>query len=213
MLQELLPYFENKKGIRIGGSLRWKFEKYTDFATQIVDVNNTPFFVGIPNKADYFTDATNLYFSQDGEFDFVCSSHVLEHIANPIKAIKEWMRVVKKGGVIYCAVPDKRFTFDHKRKRTTMQHLVSDYQSNIGPHDITHLQDIIFNVDLEMSDMTQKRMFNWLLDYAAVDSAAKSEPHHHVYTKEDLIQLFKLVGLEIVFVDLLGDTIHLVGRK
>jgi ubiquinone/menaquinone biosynthesis C-methylase UbiE len=30
--------------------------------------------------------------------DFVINSHVLEHFFDPIKAIQEWLRVVKKGG-------------------------------------------------------------------------------------------------------------------
>jgi ubiquinone/menaquinone biosynthesis C-methylase UbiE len=30
--------------------------------------------------------------------DFVINFHVLEHFFDPIKAIQEWLRVVKKGG-------------------------------------------------------------------------------------------------------------------
>ncbi|MDA0096267.1 class I SAM-dependent methyltransferase [Brachyspira hyodysenteriae] len=33
---------------------------------------------------------------QDNSIDFVFSSHVLEHFYDPIKALKEWYRVIKK---------------------------------------------------------------------------------------------------------------------
>ena len=38
---------------------------------------------------------------EDDSVDFVISSHVIEHFWCPIKAIKEWHRVTKKGGYIY----------------------------------------------------------------------------------------------------------------
>ena len=45
-------------------------------------------------------DATDLPNFSNDEFDFIISSHTLEHLANPIKALKEWERVIKKGGYI-----------------------------------------------------------------------------------------------------------------
>ena len=41
-------------------------------------------------------------------YDFVFSSHSLEHIANPLKAISEWLRITKKDGYIIIIVPEKR---------------------------------------------------------------------------------------------------------
>jgi len=139
--------FKNKKGIRIGGRLIFDNCLLID---NITDVNIARRFLGEKNKVDYLTDAPNLYFSKDNEFDFVASSHVLEHIANPIKAIYEWKRVLKKGGFIYCGVPDKRFTFDHKRNRTSLDHLIDDYKNNVNQKDKTHLIDFINNYDVTM---------------------------------------------------------------
>lgn len=57
-------------------------------------------------------------------FDFVFSSHCLEHMNNPYSAIQEWWKLVKEGGCLYVAVPDEdlyeqgvfpsRFNVDHK---------------------------------------------------------------------------------------------------
>jgi len=211
--RKLLPYFKNKKGIRIGGALRGEFKNYLKNASKVINVDAVPFFFGKPTNADYLTDATDLYFAKDDEFDFLCSSHVLEHLANPIKALKEWMRVIKKEGIIYCGVPDKRFTFDHKRQRTTLCHLIDDYRRNIGSHDITHIYDVLFNSDLKYDSVNREQAFNRILQYYMSGRSPTSQPHHHVYTKEDLIALFKYVGLEIIFVSLIGETIHLVAKK
>src|SRR5690349_20612939 len=45
----------------------------------------------------------------DNSLDYVASSHVLEHLANPIAALREWYRVIKPGGHVYMVVPDRRF--------------------------------------------------------------------------------------------------------
>jgi SAM-dependent methyltransferase len=42
---------------------------------------------------------------KDNTVDFVISSHVIEHFYDPVKAIKEWLRVVKPGGYVYIIAP------------------------------------------------------------------------------------------------------------
>lgn len=42
----------------------------------------------------------------DKSFDFVISSHAIEHFFDPIKAIKEWIRIAKKYVFIICPQPD-----------------------------------------------------------------------------------------------------------
>src|SRR6476469_2809969 len=42
--------------------------------------------------------------------DFVIANHLLEHCQNPIRALAEFDRVLKPGGILYLALPDKRFT-------------------------------------------------------------------------------------------------------
>jgi SAM-dependent methyltransferase len=58
------------------------------------------------------------------EFDYVYSSHCLEHMHNPKAAINEWWKLVRPGGHLIFAVPDEdlyeqgvfpsRFNPDHK---------------------------------------------------------------------------------------------------
>jgi predicted SAM-dependent methyltransferase len=69
-------------------------------------------------------DAQYLATVKDGEYDFIHSSHCLEHMMDPKVAIKHWVRVCKTGGFIVITIPDEelyehnmwpsRFNSDHK---------------------------------------------------------------------------------------------------
>jgi SAM-dependent methyltransferase len=43
----------------------------------------------------------------DGTFDFVHSSHCLEHMRNPAIALNNWLRILKPGGHLVCLIPDE----------------------------------------------------------------------------------------------------------
>ena len=73
-------------------------------------------------------DAQELQGVPDDSFDFVHSSHSLEHMRNPNAAIFHWLRVTKPGGYVVVLVPDEdlyeqrvwpsTFNPDHKRSFT-----------------------------------------------------------------------------------------------
>ena len=74
-------------------------------------------------------DVDPLPFASNSE-DFVVLSHVIEHVANPVRVVKEIFRVLKPGGRALIAAPDKRFTFDRTRDITTTASLLEDYRQN-----------------------------------------------------------------------------------
>ena len=43
----------------------------------------------------------------DDSFDCVHSSHCLEHLSNPVEALKNWIRICKVGGHLVISVPDE----------------------------------------------------------------------------------------------------------
>lgn len=65
---------------------------------------------------------------KDESQGFVIANHFLEHVENPIRCIQNLMRVLKPGGILFLALPDKDKTFDQHRKETSIQHLLKDYQ-------------------------------------------------------------------------------------
>ena len=52
-------------------------------------------------------DAQYLASVVDASFDFVHSSHCLEHLRDPFEGIKNWIRVLKPGGYLVVSVPDE----------------------------------------------------------------------------------------------------------
>ncbi|MGH7995010.1 MAG: methyltransferase domain-containing protein [Opitutaceae bacterium] len=79
----------------------------------------------------------------DASADFVIACHVLEHLANPIGAIAEMFRVLKRDGCLVVAVPDKRFTFDKPREITSFEHLWLDYLNKAQSSDDDHYSDFL----------------------------------------------------------------------
>ena len=63
--------------------------------------------------------------------DFIIANHFLEHTENPIGTIETHLGKLKPGGVLFYAVPDKRYTFDFRRPVTPIEHMVADYEQ--GP--------------------------------------------------------------------------------
>lgn len=52
--------------------------------------------------------------------DYVVASHVIEHVPDLIGWLDELAEVLKPGGVLGLAIPDRRFTFDRLRNETTV---------------------------------------------------------------------------------------------
>jgi len=146
------------------------------------------------NGDQYTSEATNLSFIEDNVYDFLLASHVLEHIANPMKALVEWVRVVKAGGRLVIVVPNKNECFDHNRSYTSFTHVMNDFLTDVGENDLTHLNEILENHDLTMDppagnfDQFKDRSLNNLYNRAL---------HHHVFSLELLQELCNFLGLYI----------------
>jgi len=52
-------------------------------------------------------DAQYLASVKDNEFDFVHSSHCLEHLVDPVEGLRNWLRAVRPGGYLIITVPDE----------------------------------------------------------------------------------------------------------
>ena len=134
--------YQGKEGIEIGGPSN-VFSNIYNVCKKCDNINFsliTTWWVG--EKSDkyvfknrtlgeiYILDATNLTNIADDTYDFVLTSNCLEHIANPIKALKELHRIMKKGGRIIIVVPKKDASFDHNRQFTSFEHLLKDFENN-----------------------------------------------------------------------------------
>lgn len=56
---------------------------------------------------------------EDQKYDFLISSHQLEHCISPLTALQNQLRVVKPGGYLFYAIPNMYKTFDKERPITS----------------------------------------------------------------------------------------------
>lgn len=143
----------------------------------------------------YIKDGVDLHGIAEGTYDFVLSSHCLEHIANPFKAILEWLRVLRDGGFLLMLVPHKEGTSDHQRPVTSLEHLIDDFEQGITEADLSHLPEILelqaFELELANMDLDSFR-------YRALKNYENRCLHHHVFDTDLVVQIMDQFKLQIL---------------
>lgn len=153
-----------------------------------------------PAGYQFLGEASALDTVSDSSYDFVLSSHCIEHLANPVLALTEWRRVLKASGALLLVVPHKDGTFDHRRPVTTLSHLIEDYERHTSEADDTHLPEVLRLHDLSRdagsSNLAEfERRCKENLDHRCV--------HHHVFDTHLTVELVDWVDFQIVHVQLL----------
>ena len=121
----------------------------------------------------------------DESQNFVISNHFLEHCQNPVGALAAHVRVLRPGGVLYCAVPDCRKTFDSKREITSFEHVWRDYAEGPGWSRRAHYQDW----SIKVNERTGEEHEAWWRLLDALDYSI----HFHVWTPWDVLELISSV--------------------
>ncbi len=159
----------------------------------------------------YVREAVDLHGIESGSMDFVLSSHNIEHVANPIKALKEWLRILNDGGLLVLVVPHKDGTFDRQRPVTKIEHLVDDFYKGTGEGDLTHAEEIIRLHDFSMGAGIDDRRN---LVKSTQNNLATRCLHHHVFDVRLVAQLLHYLGLEVCSIEaLLPMHIIAIGKK
>ena len=186
----LLPLYSYPKNID-----NCNFAANTIWEGQIKDGKTFYYNQNKPMGNQYVLDSTNLNKITNEQYDFILSSHVIEHIANPIKALFEWIRVLKNDGILVIIFPHKDGTFDHRRPVTELDHIIDDYNNNISESDSTHLNEILELHDLEMDPAAGS------FDQFKLRSQKNFENrclHHHVFNTYMALKLIDFVKLKIL---------------
>lgn len=107
-------------------------------------------------RATYAVDITEIPFG-DGHFDRIICSHVLEHVPDDRKGMRELRRVLKKGGVAYVMVPSevRPDTYEDPAINTPelrLQHFKQATHVRIYSRDnfVERLRESGFEVDMQM---------------------------------------------------------------
>jgi len=163
-----------------------------------------------PKGRQYIREATDLHSIPDEAYDFVLSCHALEHSANPLGALKEWMRILKADGGIVLMLPHREPGFDRRRPVTTLEHLIEDFKQNTPENDRTHLAETLALTDLDrywdVRDLDQlKERCENNLKYRSV--------HHHVFTTALTIEMFDFMGMQVLSAESLRPFHIIVSAK
>lgn len=119
-------------------------------------------------------DGETLEIFDNDSKDFIIANHFLEHCEFPIKTVENWVRVLKKDGIIYCAIPNKDFTFDKNRNLTPITHLIYECQTGVSDT-FAHYMDATNGDDM---------MSGNLMD-------TKYSIHYHVWDRTGIIEFFE----------------------
>jgi len=79
-----------------------------------------------------------LKWTGDGQFDYVYSSHFLEHLDEPVEALHEWYRILKPGGHLILYLPHKDYytEYNPEHKQELTMGLVLAWLNEIGNFEI-----------------------------------------------------------------------------
>lgn len=159
----------------------------------------------------YILEATAMRDLDPGAYDFVLSSHVLEHVANPILALSEWKRLLADDGMLVLLLPDRARTFDHRRPVTTMEHLIADFEAEMKEDDLTHLPEILELHDLKRDpDAGDSEAFR----RRSLRNVENRCLHHHVFDAALATSLVEYTGLKVQAVEeVYPHHILLLARK
>jgi SAM-dependent methyltransferase len=178
---------------RIAGALDGaNFADDTMWEGRIVAGASTFRFDGDRRGTQFVHEATALDTVPAQRYDFVISSNCLEHVANPIKALREWMRVIVPGGHLLLVLPRKESNFDHRRPITAFEHLLEDFERDVDEHDMTHLEQIVELHDFERDPPARNPEF---FRTRSADNFRNRGLHHHVFDEALIARLFAHLGI------------------
>jgi SAM-dependent methyltransferase len=132
--------------------------------------------------SDLVADAAQLPVAP-ASLDFLIASHLLEHLPFPLAALRAWYEALAPGGILLLKIPDKRYTFDARRERTPLAHLLEEYNDPARFEARAHYADWVEHVggrspgspeiEREVGDLMRR-------GYSI---------HFHVWTDEDVREM------------------------
>jgi SAM-dependent methyltransferase len=162
------------------------------------DVGKGTTFAFDPTKSpgtQFILDSSALSTLPYETYDFVLSSHMLEHTANPLKMLRSWKRVLKPSGTLLLVLPHRDSSFDHRRPVTTLSHLILDAQNDCGEDDTTHFKEILELHDLrrDPGQTSPDELERWIRGNEVNRGA-----HHHVFDLRLSVEMVADLGFEVL---------------
>jgi SAM-dependent methyltransferase len=140
-------------------------------------------------EVDVVDDGETLRTIDAGSQDFIIANHFLEHCENPIGTIETHLEKLKPGGVLFYAVPDKRFTFDFRRPLTPLEHFAADYEHGPDRSRREHFEEWAALVDSKVPYEGEGQPPEHVLERARHLEEIGYSIHMHVWTQAEFLRL------------------------
>lgn len=148
--------------------------------------------------ADIIDNGDELSTIPDKSYDFCISNHVLEHLEDPLKALSNWMRILKDKGILYLSVPLPYNIVDRHRQPTPISHIIDDlglmerdrqkYSELRRDHFLDFVQSTNFSQSANNAFLNTKADELMNMNYSI---------HFHVFSEEALLQMMDFVAKKI----------------
>lgn len=151
--------------------------RYVDMSTREENIKKYPHLNADDIVETHFVcNGETLEVIEDESQDFVIANHMLEHCINPIGTLRNFLRVLRPGGLLFLALPDKRFSFDRERPITPFSHIADDFRIDRKVEDLSVYEDwtthVRKNGDPVQLHKEQKNI------------------HFHVWTQAEILEMF-----------------------
>ncbi|GEM_PF-1594044 len=145
--------------------------------------------------ADIIDNGDELATIPDNAYDFCISNHVLEHLEDPIKALSNWMRILKTKGLLFLSIPLPYNIVDQNRRPTPLSHIIEDYglmarnREAYAKKRHNHFLDFVRSTNLSESAneafINSKTSELMRMNYSI---------HFHVFSEETLLPMIDFVS-------------------
>jgi SAM-dependent methyltransferase len=172
------------------------------------DPDHTVFLDKFPSKEAWFkidiiSDATSIPVS-DSSFDYVFSSHCLEHVPDTIGTLKEWLRILRPGGRLVLVLPHSGRTWESLRTLSSLEHHIRDHENKAELYDFTDWDD--FEQALSQTLARSPDEGAWFNNPLARMPDGSINPrwtveqgffHYHAWNQDILSDVLRYLGLNI----------------
>lgn len=141
-------------------------------------------------------EATELSAIADEQYDFLFNAGVLEHLADPLRGLGEWRRVLRPGGRLLVLLPRGEETFDRRRPITTTEHLMADRGRD--EDDATHVSEVLRLYDHARAEEILTR--EELVELCQRNAEARWM-HHHVFDERLGQWAMEQAGFTVEWID------------
>jgi predicted SAM-dependent methyltransferase len=116
--------------------------------------------------------------------DFIIANHFLEHCQDPIGTLITFYKKLRGGGILYMAIPDKRYTFDMYRPVTAYGHLLQE--NKVFPSKQYFVEHCREAVKLSETVKDKKKIEERVQKLVKMNYSI----HYHVWTQKEMVEFF-----------------------